>query len=169
MSVLDNVGDQTKTLAALIAAVDPYSGTSPRQKQLAIAAPDDSARRRPTNGASHILPLKPTVVYDTYWRFATERQEMFCRRVSAEPQPWTADPILKEDKFTNVYRASDSVSRYLDPTRHLRRRAALVPRRSFLPDHAVQAVQQIQTWVALERAWAHLRTRTIHSSATTRF
>jgi len=52
-------------------------------------------------------------VYDTYWRFATERQEIFFRRLRGTPPPWTTDPILATHKFTNAYRASDRVSQYL--------------------------------------------------------
>lgn len=60
-----------------------------------------------------IGPAIPTVVYDTYWRFAAERQNIFFRRFKAEAYPWTDDPILGEYKFTNAYRASDRVSQYL--------------------------------------------------------
>jgi len=60
-----------------------------------------------------IEPLKPTPVYDTYWRFAAERQRVFFRRLEKLPQPWTDDPILQAYKFTNAYRASDRVSQYL--------------------------------------------------------
>jgi len=56
---------------------------------------------------------KPTVVFDTYWRFACERQSIFFRRVKGDPDPWTDDPILKAHRFTNAYRASDRVSQYL--------------------------------------------------------
>jgi hypothetical protein len=58
-------------------------------------------------------PLKPTVVFATYWRFAVERQEVYLRRIRGESSPWTRDPILSEHKFTNVYRAADRVSQYL--------------------------------------------------------
>jgi len=58
-------------------------------------------------------PAQPSVVYDTYWRFATERQEIFFRRLRGTPPPWTTDAILATHKFTNVYRASDRVSQYL--------------------------------------------------------
>lgn len=58
-------------------------------------------------------PAKTTVVYDTYWRFAHERQQIFHRRVRGEPGPWTNDPILSKHKFTNAYRASDRVSQFL--------------------------------------------------------
>jgi len=56
---------------------------------------------------------KPSVVFDSYWKFATERQAVFSKRVRGEPGPWTSDPILKAHKFTNAYRASDRVSQYL--------------------------------------------------------
>lgn len=57
--------------------------------------------------------LKPTVVYDTYWKFAVERQNIFFLRQKQERPPWTSDPILASYKFTNAYRASDRVSQYL--------------------------------------------------------
>lgn len=51
-------------------------------------------------------------VFETYWRFAAERQAIFCRRV-AGTKTLTHDPILARYKFTNAYRASDRVSQYL--------------------------------------------------------
>jgi hypothetical protein len=62
---------------------------------------------------ARIAPLKPSPVYDTYWRFAAERQEVFFRRLERRPPPWTDDSILLDYKFTNAYRASDRVSQYL--------------------------------------------------------
>lgn len=59
------------------------------------------------------VPPRPTPVFDTYWKFAAERQSVFRARIAGLPQPWTLDPILKEYKFTNAYRASDRVSQYL--------------------------------------------------------
>ena len=49
-----------------------------------------------------ITPLKPTPVYDTYWLFAAERQEIFFRRIEGQLPPWTADTILRTYKFTNA-------------------------------------------------------------------
>jgi hypothetical protein len=67
-------------------------------------------RRIPlANGKS----LLATPVFDTYWRFAYLRQEVFMRRVLGGPFPWTDDPILSRYRFTNPYRASDRVSQYL--------------------------------------------------------
>jgi hypothetical protein len=56
---------------------------------------------------------KPSKVYDTYWKFAAERQAIFYRRLESPNAPWTSDLILNEFKFTNAYRASDRVSQYL--------------------------------------------------------
>ncbi len=63
--------------------------------------------------AMTIEGLKPTIVYDVYWNFAFERQEIFFRRLQKQDKPWTRDKILQEYKFTNAYRASDRVSQYL--------------------------------------------------------
>lgn len=60
-----------------------------------------------------LSPAKPSVVYDTYWRFAAERQAIFFRRAEGHEPPWTDDEILQQYKFTNAYRASDRVSQYL--------------------------------------------------------
>lgn len=57
--------------------------------------------------------VKTSPVFDTYWRFAAKRQDIFMRRVAAEPPPWTEDDVLAAHRFTNVYRASDRVSQYL--------------------------------------------------------
>jgi hypothetical protein len=59
-----------------------------------------------------MAPAKPSKVYQTYWRFAAKRQEVFFRRLEGV-QPLTDDPILLRHKFTNAYRASDRVSQYL--------------------------------------------------------
>jgi hypothetical protein len=56
---------------------------------------------------------RTTPVFDSYWRFAAERQQVFHRRVRGEPGPWTDDPILTAHRFTNAYRAADRVSLYL--------------------------------------------------------
>lgn len=58
-------------------------------------------------------PPKHSPVFETYWRFAAERQAIFHRRLAGAPAPWTEDKILQRYKFTNAYRASDRVSQYL--------------------------------------------------------
>ncbi len=69
--------------------------------------------RYPTTIVRRLSPAKPTIVFDTYWRFASERQNIFFARFDGKAAPWTNDPILQRFKFTNAYRASDRVSQYL--------------------------------------------------------
>jgi len=69
------------------------------------------ARNDRVSGAGRAL--RTTLVFDTYWHFAAERQRVFHRRVHGEPGPWTNDPILAGHRFTNAYRAADRVSQYL--------------------------------------------------------
>ena len=57
--------------------------------------------------------LVPTAVFDTYWRFAAERQAVYEARCQGLPGPWTRDPILRAHRFTNCFRAADRVSQYL--------------------------------------------------------
>jgi hypothetical protein len=59
------------------------------------------------------LPTKTTPIFDTYWRFAAERQNIFFNRIIGNTWQPTLDPILQMYKFTNAYRASDRVSQYL--------------------------------------------------------
>lgn len=57
--------------------------------------------------------LQPTEVFDTYWTFASRRQEIYNARLNGSGGPWTDDPILRNHRFTNCYRAADRVSQYL--------------------------------------------------------
>ncbi|WP_246144358.1 nucleotide kinase domain-containing protein [Actinacidiphila oryziradicis] len=57
--------------------------------------------------------LRPSAVFDTYWRFAAARQAVYEARLAGRPQPWTDDPILSRHRFTNCYRAADRVSQVL--------------------------------------------------------
>ena len=52
-------------------------------------------------------------IYDLYWYFACERQNIFIKKLNGEPSPWTDDKILQEYKFCNSYRVNDRVSQYL--------------------------------------------------------
>jgi hypothetical protein len=52
-------------------------------------------------------------VFDTYWRFAAARQQIYEARLAGQAPPWTDDPILVGHRFTNCYRAADRVSQFL--------------------------------------------------------
>ena len=57
--------------------------------------------------------IKRQEVYDLYWYFAYERQNIFIKKLNGENAPWTDDPILQEYKFCNSYRVNDRVSQFL--------------------------------------------------------
>jgi hypothetical protein len=57
--------------------------------------------------------LDATPVFDTYWRFAASRHAVYEARLAGAPEPWTDDPVLREHRFTNVFRAADRVSQFL--------------------------------------------------------
>ena len=52
-------------------------------------------------------------IYDLYWYFACERQNIFIKKLNGESSPWTTDEILQNYKFCNSYRVNDRVSQYL--------------------------------------------------------
>lgn len=52
-------------------------------------------------------------IYDLYWYFAWERQNIFWKKLNGEEAPWTDDNILQQYKFCNSYRVNDRVSQYL--------------------------------------------------------
>lgn len=52
-------------------------------------------------------------IYDLYWYFAYERQNIFYKKLNGEKEPWTTDLILQNYKFCNSYRVNDRVSQYL--------------------------------------------------------
>lgn len=50
---------------------------------------------------------------EQFWRFVHERQEIWRKKSASEPAPWTSDPILRCNSFTNVYRELDRGTLYL--------------------------------------------------------
>ena len=109
--------------------------------------------------------LTQTEVYDTYWRFAAERQAIYFRRLANPVGPWSNDPILNDFRFTNVYRISDRVSQYLvrevqyDPAR------PESPAEVFFRTLLFKLFNRIETWEVLERQLGPMvwRTTSLHS------
>lgn len=53
-------------------------------------------------------------MFETYWRFAKIRQDVFFHRLANPTRSFVPDdPLLRRYRFTNVFRASDRVSQYL--------------------------------------------------------
>jgi thymidylate kinase len=115
-----------------------------------VSSPKQAKPKRGLSDRS-FLPAKPTVVFDTYWRFAAERQSIFFRRLAGLSQPWTSDPILIKHKFTNVYRASDRVSQYL--IRHVIYSAEHEYEDAFFRILLFKVFNKIETWELLENAF----------------
>ena len=116
---LHNYSSVDDALDAAWETITPIARQATKGRELPTAAQPSSQlsllndRSLQLPGVSRLSPAKPTIVYDTYWRFAVERQEVFFRRLGGSPPPWTHDSILARFKFTNAYRASDRVSQYL--------------------------------------------------------
>ena len=100
-------------------------------------------------------PPTPSAVYDTYWRFAARRQDVFHRRVRGEPAPWTNDPVLSAHRFTNAYRASDRVSQYL--IRHVVYEGDQAPDEVVFRALLFKLFNRIGTWELLSDALGPLR------------
>lgn len=108
---VENERDINSALSEILGHVDGL---------IAAAGTKDGAQKEALSSASScpnvfskLAPARPTVVYETFWRFAAMRQEIFFARFSGRKPPWTEDQILQQYKFTNAYRASDRVSQYL--------------------------------------------------------
>ena len=99
----------------------------------------------------HLAPAKVSEAYESYWRFAAERQAVFFRRIRGETRPWTDNPVLAIYKFTNAYRASDRVSQCL--IRNVIYRADLPksPREVFFRILLFKLFNKIDTWELLEQ------------------
>ena len=117
----------------------PYDALPPAE-----AATEPSSNRGTPALWAKLAPAKPTVVFDTYWRFAGERQAIFFRRLGGLRRPWTEDPILNRHKFTNAYRASDRVSQYL--IRHVIYEGDQSPREIFFRVLLFKFFNRIETW-----------------------
>jgi hypothetical protein len=104
----------------------------------------------------HLLPAQPTVVLDTYWRFAAKRQDVFFRRFEGLPTPWSDDPILSTYKFTNAYRASDRVSQHLIRNVIYRDDLPADCSETFFRILLFKLFNKIETWELLERKLGHI-------------
>jgi hypothetical protein len=109
--------------------------------------------------------VSPTVVYDTYWRFAAERLAIFYRRLKQAAGPWTADPILRTYRFTNAYRATDRVSQYLISEIQYHPDRSQDPREVFFRTLLFKIFNKIETWEILESAHGPLSWATLSLDA----
>jgi len=96
-------------------------------------------------------------LYRAYWSFAAERQCIFLKRTAGAAGPWTDDPILRDYKFCNAYRASDRVSQFLISN-------VIYGEGASDDDLLLRIIlfrlfSKIETWTALERSLGPLSLR----------
>lgn len=160
VEVIENVGTLGETLTQIRRVLDEdptpdrprFDRPAEAQLSMGFAAPERSLRIVPTAYA-HLHPIKPSAVYDTYWRFAAKRQDIFFKRFRGEPPPWTDDRILLAHKFTNAYRASDRVSQYLIRRVIYRDDLLTSPTEVFFRIILFKTFNKVETWELLEKTF----------------
>jgi thymidylate kinase len=130
----------------------------PRQRTLPLHSEPPSSRGQAPVVFAKLSPAIPSEVYDTYWRFAAKRQDVFFKRAYHALPPWTDDPILSHFKFTNAYRASDRVSQFL--IRNVIYSGDQQPDEVFFRTILFKLFNKIETWQLLERTLGPLTTAT---------
>ncbi len=102
--------------------------------------------------------IKTTKIYDLYWKFAAERQNIFLNRLNGQTNDLindlTNDPILKKYRFTNAYRASDRVSQFL--LRHVIYSGDQSPQEVFFRTILFRFFNRISTWKKLTNELDHI-------------
>jgi thymidylate kinase len=158
--LIDNNGSVEETMEALARAVQSditaqQHRAQEDREQLVLTFDRTRPPMRTPCIYSARSPARPTVVFDTYWRFAAERQAIFFKRFAMSPPPWTHDPILQAHKFTNVYRASDRVSQFL--IRHVIYEGDQSGKEVFFRTLVFKLFNKIETWQLLTAQLGTLR------------
>lgn len=100
-------------------------------------------------------PPTSTVVFDTYWEFASRRQDTYFHRIKNHSiSPQHKDPIISKYKFTNVYRASDRVSQYL--IRNVIYAGSQDIEEIFFRTILFKLFNKIETWKLFENTFGHV-------------
>ena len=106
----------------------------------ATSGPTEHASRPTRSDFRGGRVLKTTPVFDTYWRFASERQEMFMRRVHGEHAAVDGGPDPQRASLHEHVPSVGPGEPVPDPPRDLRGLAEA--RGGLLPNDPVQALQQ---------------------------
>lgn len=119
----------------------------------------EKVTKKQSLGITIINPMAPavtTVVYDSYWKFAALRQEVFFNRLQRKTYPWTSDPILNQYKFTNAYRAQDRVSQYLIKEVIYNKDAPNTPQEVLFRILLFKLFNKIETWELLKERFGEI-------------
>lgn len=111
-------------------------------------------------------PIVRPEVRDAYWTFAARRHEIFLKRFADDPNPWGDDPILRQYKFCNTFRAADRVSQYLIRDVIYADTARELPAEDvFLRIVLFRLFSKEATWAALENATGGVKRSTLDVDA----
>lgn len=117
-----------------------------------LKEPARTQERDEQHGSRLAGHMTPTAVYDSYWRFAAERLAIYYKKQAAAEGPWTDDPILRQFRFTNTYRAADRVSQYLIREVQYGSDRSQAPQDLFFRTLLFKLFNRIETWEAIEAA-----------------
>ena len=101
-----------------------------------------------------IIPNDAVLRY--YFYFMQERMDIFWRKCEGK-KILTQDPILREYKFTNVYRACDRVSQYLISSVIYKDIDKFSPEDVILRVLIFKIFNKIETWEYLQREYGDIR------------
>ncbi|HKS48839.1 MAG TPA: nucleotide kinase domain-containing protein [Amycolatopsis sp.] len=123
-----------------------------------VTRPDPRCSSAPASIHVAGRTLIPTPVFDTYWRFAAERQAVYEARVAGQRGPWTDDAVIARHRFTNCYRAADRVSQFL--IREVSYRGSQRPDEVVFRTLLFKLFNRISTWQLLtdvlgDLSWEH--------------
>jgi len=121
-----------------------------RYNQLSFAVEPQPCQTRRRHLVLSRSRVTTTEVFDTFWRFGAERQNILFRRARGCAAPWTSDPILLRFRFTNAYRVCDRVSQFL--VRHVQAKGPQDHRSLFFRTILFKLFNRIDTWELLESA-----------------
>lgn len=167
IATISTEGTPDETFPEIVSTLERTTGSLPRttessQQRLPLQV-QPRAVSPPPIVFSKLAPAVPSEVYETYWRFAARRQEVFFRRARNVPPPWTDDAILLRYKFTNAYRASDRVSQYL--IRNVIYNGPQDGDELFFRTILFKLFNKIDTWELLQRSFGTLTCRSFDLDA----
>lgn len=128
------------------------------QSQMKLDVSPNIARREDY----YVGNAKTSIAYDTYWKFAFERQKIFWNRARRKKGALTNDPILLQYKFTNPYRACDRVSQFL--IKDVIYSDSFDVKDTFLRVLLFKLFNKIETWQLLEKEFGTICHKTFEIS-----
>lgn len=102
--------------------------------------------------------------FQYFFFFMQERMNIFWKKYYQEPFPWTQSLVLREYKFTNVYRACDRVSQYLlQKVIYDNNQSSLKEEDILLRILIFKVFNKIETWKYIESKIGRLERKTFNA------